>query len=91
MEAAGTLSPESKLARKEDAVQIRELVKRLSPEQRQVIELRFFAGAKLDEIVLLLDCPLGTVKSRLHHGLKKLKAMNQLANQFESNPIASNE
>ena len=88
---ANALTPESKLQQQEDATQVRKLVANLPCEQRQVIELRFFAGAKLEEIVLLLNCPLGTVKSRLHNGLKKLKAMNQLTNHFESNPISFNE
>lgn len=45
----------------------------LPDEHRVVLEMRFFAGASLDEIAILLDCPLGTVKSRLHHGLNKLR------------------
>ncbi|MCY2990487.1 MAG: sigma-70 family RNA polymerase sigma factor [Planctomycetota bacterium] len=45
----------------------------LPDEHRAVLELRFFAAASLDEIATLLGCPLGTVKSRLHHGLEKLR------------------
>ena len=52
---------------------LRAAVTALPPEHRAVVELRFFAGASLDEIASLLDCPLGTVKSRLHHGLAKLR------------------
>lgn len=52
---------------------LREAVAELPDGQREVIELRFFGGASLQEIAVLLDCPLGTVKSRLHHGLEKLR------------------
>ncbi|MEZ5951778.1 MAG: sigma-70 family RNA polymerase sigma factor [Planctomycetaceae bacterium] len=42
----------------------------LPNEHRAVLEMRFFADASLAEIATLLGCPLGTVKSRLHHGLE---------------------
>ena len=53
-------------------------------EHRLVVELRFFAGATLDEIATALGCPLGTVKSRLHHALEKLRQMNLAVNLFTS-------
>ena len=66
----------------EDAQSIRNAVGCLPDEHRQVIELRFFVGATLDEIAATLDCPLGTVKSRLHHALVKLRQMNLTVNLF---------
>jgi RNA polymerase sigma-70 factor (ECF subfamily) len=54
----------------------------LPEEHRLVVELRFFAGATLDEIAAALGCPLGTVKSRLHHALEKLRQMNLAVNLF---------
>lgn len=68
----------------EDAIQVRAAVASLPDEHRQVIELRFFAGASLEEIAGLLDCPLGTVKSRLHHGLEKLRKGKFGMNLFPS-------
>lgn len=57
---------------------------------RAVIELRFFAGAPLSEIATLVGCPLGTVKSRLHHALEKLRLGTGDVNLFvvarESSP-----
>ncbi len=66
----------------EDAQRVRQAVASLPEEHRLVVELRFFAGATLDEIATALDCPLGTVKSRLHHGLEKLRRMNLAVNLF---------
>ena len=68
----------------EDALGIRRAVAQLPNEHRVVIELRFFAGATLDEISAALGCPLGTVKSRLYHALEKLRKMNLSVNLFVS-------
>jgi len=45
----------------------------LPDQHRLVVELRFFASASLDKIATLVGCPLGAVKSRLHHALEKLR------------------
>jgi RNA polymerase sigma-70 factor (ECF subfamily) len=71
--AGQTPAPDALTAATEEAAMLRAAVTALPPEHRAVVELRFFAGASLDEIASLLDCPLGTVKSRLHHGLAKLR------------------
>jgi RNA polymerase sigma-70 factor (ECF subfamily) len=46
----------------------------LSTEHREVIVLRYHADLPLDRIATALDLPLGTVKSRLHHALRYLRA-----------------
>lgn len=77
-------APERDAELSEDTNRIHQALADLPDEHRQVIELRFFAGAKLDEIAAALDCPIGTVKSRLHHGLEKLRQMNLAVNLFTS-------
>jgi len=77
-------SPDQSAEVSEDAQQIRRAVASLPEEHRLVVELRFFAGATLEEIAAALDCPLGTVKSRLHHALEKLRQMNFAVNLFVS-------
>ena len=74
--------PSRDLQRAEDADRVRKAVAALPEEHRQVIELRFFADAKLDDIAAALAIPLGTVKSRLHHGLEKLRQLNLAMNLF---------
>ena len=46
----------------------------LPSEQRQVLEHAYFAGLSATEIAELLQIPVGTVKSRLGAGLKKLRS-----------------
>jgi len=47
-----------------------------------VILLRFFEDASLAEIALVAGCSEGTVKSRLHHALNKLRRLNISLNEF---------
>jgi RNA polymerase sigma-70 factor (ECF subfamily) len=77
-------SPDQSAEVSEDVQRVRLAVASLPKEHRLVVELRFFAGATLDEIAAALGCPLGTVKSRLHHALEKLRQMNFAVNLFTS-------
>jgi RNA polymerase sigma-70 factor (ECF subfamily) len=45
----------------------------LSMPQRVVIVLFYLQGFSLAEIAYVLDCPVGTVKSRLHNARRALK------------------
>src|SRR5919106_5762786 len=49
-------------------------IRRLSPEHRAVIVLRYLLEYTPGEIARLLDLPRGTVNSRLRRGLDELKA-----------------
>lgn len=51
----------------------RHLVAALPAEQRQVIELAYFAGYTQQEIAARVGVPLGTVKGRARLGLTKLR------------------
>lgn len=46
----------------------------LTPEHRAVILLREVEGLSYDEISQALDCPKGTVMSRLHYARRQLQA-----------------
>jgi RNA polymerase sigma-70 factor (ECF subfamily) len=48
-------------------------VDQLPSRQCQALVLRFGAGLAYDEIAEAAGCPLGTVKSRIHHGLLGLR------------------
>jgi RNA polymerase sigma-70 factor, ECF subfamily len=83
-EPCRNLLPDRLAEASEDTRRIRQAVADLPEAHRLVVELRFFAGATLDEIASALDCPLGTVKSRLHHALEKLRGARLAVNLFSS-------
>jgi RNA polymerase sigma-70 factor (ECF subfamily) len=68
-------SPSDNAARNEISVQLRQCVDRLPEKHRRVILLRFFEDASLPDMARVLGCSPGTVKSRLHHALEKLRKM----------------
>src|SRR3712207_1517530 len=48
---------------------VREGIAALSPKHQAVVVLYYLEGRSLQETADLLDLPLGTVKSRIHHAL----------------------
>jgi RNA polymerase sigma-70 factor (ECF subfamily) len=44
-------------------------------EQRTVLELAYHLGHSCAEIAETVNCPVGTVKTRMHHGRMKLKLL----------------
>ena len=47
-------------------------ITQLSSPYRETFLLRFSQGLKLKEIADIMDCPLGTIKSRINHATKEL-------------------
>jgi RNA polymerase sigma factor (sigma-70 family) len=62
---SGTLDPEEKIIEKQKIILMREVVNRLKPHYRQLVELRYFDELSYEEIAAKLDIPLGTVKAKL--------------------------
>lgn len=71
--AAPQLSPEHAYERKELHRRLHEAIKSLNIRHRLVVILFYLHGFSLTEIAYILECPVGTVKSRLHHARKILK------------------
>jgi RNA polymerase sigma-70 factor (ECF subfamily) len=57
---------------------LRQCLDQLPGKQRMVVYLRFYAGESLEGIAAILQCSLGTVKSRLFHALERLAKMEKL-------------
>lgn len=57
-----------------DAEAVRAALAALPPEQREPIELGFFGGITHEEIARRSGTPLGTVKTRIRSGLRKMRA-----------------
>jgi RNA polymerase sigma-70 factor (ECF subfamily) len=50
-------------------------MKTLSANQRAVVELTYYYGCSYEEIAIIVDCPVNTVKTRMFHARAKLKAV----------------
>jgi RNA polymerase sigma-70 factor (ECF subfamily) len=57
----------------EDAAQIHQALEALLPEHREVLVLRFLESMTYEQIAGIVGCPLGTVRSRLHHAKRALR------------------
>jgi RNA polymerase sigma-70 factor, ECF subfamily len=58
---------------------VREALKQLSPDDRQILETAYYEGLSQSEIANRDGIPLGTVKSRARQALKKLRiSLNHL-------------
>ncbi len=71
--AAPQLSPEHLYEKKELQERLKEAINSLNLNQRLVVILFYLQGFSLAEIAYILECPVGTVKSRLYHARKALK------------------
>jgi RNA polymerase sigma-70 factor (ECF subfamily) len=56
-----------------DAAALHAALDRLSVEHREVLVLHFLEELSVAEIAAVVDCPEGTVKSRMHHARRLLK------------------
>lgn len=57
-----------------DRDQLERGFRRLSPQQRALLVLRHFEDREPTEIAEILDIPVGTVRSRLHHAHRAMRA-----------------
>jgi RNA polymerase sigma-70 factor (ECF subfamily) len=62
----------------ENKIYLINLLNKIDEKYRDVIRLKYFGDYKLEEVSTILDIPVGTVKSRLNYGIKKLKALMEV-------------
>lgn len=60
-----SLDPEEHIMKKQKIVMLRELVDKMKPRYRTLIEMRYFQELSYEEIADQLELPLGTVKAQL--------------------------
>ena len=65
--------PEQQLSRIQAQAQLQAALGQLSPDHRAVVDLTYFHEVGYREIAEILDCPVGTVKTRMHHARRHLK------------------
>ena len=67
--------PEAQLLRRELRTELSRALMSLSPEHRAVIELTYYDGYSYREIAAIVGCPVDTVKTRMFHARRRLKAL----------------
>lgn len=72
------LIPSESVETGERAARLRRSLGALPDKQRAVVYLRFYAQDSLAGIAAALGCSIGTVKSRLFHGLERLRKMKSI-------------
>jgi RNA polymerase sigma-70 factor (ECF subfamily) len=72
---AGSPTPVEVLARQEAREALRAAIDRLPDEQKAVIILSEIQGMKYQDIGAILGIPVGTVKSRMHTAMERLKEL----------------
>ncbi len=75
-------APDARMDTEERAVIVRKAIETLPEEQQQVLLLAESKGMKYQEVAEVLGIPLGTVKSRMHAAMLKLKDL--LAGKLEN-------
>jgi RNA polymerase sigma-70 factor, ECF subfamily len=71
-ELSATVAAADVSARTDAGLDAARLVALLPEHQREVVILRYYHDLSEDEVAQILDCPKGTVKSRLHNALARL-------------------
>ena len=69
--ASPSLDPDRALA---DRDELERGFRRLEPDERSLLVLRYYLGLPLPEAASVLGIPLGTAKSRVHRGLERMRA-----------------
>ena len=95
LDSAPLTDPAVLSMRAERATELRAAVIALPEPYREVVALRFFAEATLDEIARQTGRPLGTVKTHLHRGLARLpdrdrarRPMSEFGHRFDPSELA---
>jgi len=65
-------NPEEKLIRKQKAILMRKVVRKLKPRYQTLVEYRYFKELSYEEIASELNLPLGTVKAQLFRAREML-------------------
>jgi RNA polymerase sigma-70 factor (ECF subfamily) len=69
--------PEQQLMAEQIRAQVFRGLEALSAEQRSVLVLTYFHDLPYQEIARIVDCPIDTVKTRVFHGRRRLRALLQ--------------
>jgi len=72
---SGEAGAEQQLGQRQTQEILMRAMAQLSADHRAVVDLTYFHDVGYREIAEILDCPVGTVKTRMHHARRHLKTM----------------
>ena len=76
--ADASANPERELMNVERSAGLRAAIAKLPVDQREIVRMRFFKDMSLEQIAVETGTPVGTVKSRLHRALARLRQQRDL-------------
>jgi RNA polymerase sigma-70 factor (ECF subfamily) len=81
--ASDALTPEEACEKEETRRLVHQAMQKISPEHKMVLVLREFNELSYEDLSSVLDCSLGTVKSRLNRARQALKEEIEKMNQVK--------
>jgi RNA polymerase sigma-70 factor (ECF subfamily) len=78
--------PETAVRKKDQCLILRRCLTRLSPEHREVVDLVYYQGAKIEEVAEILRIPPATVKTRMFRARRRLSELLAAAGIDRSAP-----
>ncbi len=79
-----SIDPTHHLRSEENIQQVRHALAQLAPDYRDALLMKEMEGMKYDEIADVLDCPLGTVRSRIHRARCELREILERLTEHET-------
>lgn len=80
------VAPEPQLELRDVQERVQRAIAELPINQRVVVILYYLSGLNLKEIAYSLDCPVGTIKSRLHYGRVALRRHLEAGEEVQTAP-----
>ncbi len=77
-QASARATPEQVIQQEIQTERVRAALEKLSPEHREVMMLAFYNDLSYPKIAQMLNCPEGTVKSRMYYAKDRLKELLSL-------------
>ena len=85
LQADGLDKPEDTMGQNRD---IRQVMSQLSDDHRSCIELAYFVGLTHKEISNVMQCPVNTVKTRIHFAKKYLKRNLEVSSHVDTSYVS---